>query len=116
MRKILLILGLIIVLGACLLLFFFTPEKLTPKNPSGKTIYYTLINDSGVQDNNKRYDYEVTAYSKKGKEKKLEFSAGKQLKKGAYVQLYYTRIRGVTYWEEVSYEELPVMVQQKYEK
>ena len=116
MKKILLILGLIIVLGACLFLFFFTPEKLTPESPAGKTIYYAVINDSGVQDNNKRYDYEVTAYSKKGKEKKLEFSAGKQLKKGAYVQLYYTLIRGVTYWEEVPYEELPVTVQQKDEK
>lgn len=116
MKKILLMLGLIIVLGACMWFFFLTSEKLTPENPAGKTIYYTMISDSGIQDNNGRYDYELTAYDKKGKEKKLEFSAGKQLREGAYIQLNYTRVRGVTYWEEVDFEELPEAVQQKYQK
>ncbi|MDM5246634.1 MULTISPECIES: YxeA family protein [unclassified Lysinibacillus] len=116
MKKILLMLGLVIVLGGVCLWFFLTPEKLTPENPAGKTIYYTIISDSGIHDNNGRYDYELTAYNKNGKEKKLEFSAGKQLREGAYIQLNYTRIRGVTYWEEIAFEELPEAVQQKYQK
>jgi uncharacterized protein (TIGR01655 family) len=116
MKKILLVLGLLIVIGACLWIFFFTPEKLTPDNPKGKTVYYTMITDPGVQDENGRYGYELTVYNEKGKEKILAFSAGKQLRKGAYVQLYNTLIRGVTHWEEISFEELPEAVQQEYQK
>ncbi|WP_240419374.1 YxeA family protein [Paenibacillus periandrae] len=112
MKKIWLVLGLLIVIGACLWIFFFTPEKLTPDNPAGKTVFYTIINEPGVQDENGRYGYELTAYNEKGKEKKLGFSAGKPLRKGAYVQLYNTLIRGVTHWEEITFEELPEAVQQ----
>jgi uncharacterized protein (TIGR01655 family) len=116
MKKILLVLGLIIVIGACLLMFFFTPDKLTPENPAGKTVYYTMITGPGNKGENGRYGYELTAYNEKGKEKKLNFSTGKQLREGAYVQLYYTLIRGVTHWEEVTLEELPKAVQQQYQK
>ncbi|MFD3448910.1 YxeA family protein [Microbacteriaceae bacterium 4G12] len=116
MKKILLVLGFIIVIGACLWVFFFTPEKLTPDNPAGKNVCYTEITGHGVQGENGRYDYELTAYNEKGTKKKLSFSAGKQLREGAYVQLYYTLIRGVTHWEEVTFEELPKAVQHHYRK
>lgn len=116
MKKILLVLGFIIVIGACLWMFFFTPEKLTPDNHAGKTLYYTEITGAGVQKENGRYDYELTAYDEKGKKKKLSFSAGKQLREGAYVQLYYTLLRGVTHWEEVNFIKLPKAVQQQYRK
>lgn len=116
MKKISLVLGLIIVIGACLWMFFFSPEKLTPENSAGKTIYYTMIIGLGVQDENGRYNYELTSYNEKGKEKKLGFSAGKQLREGAYVQLYNTLIRGVTHWEEVTFEELPEAVQRQYQQ
>lgn len=116
MKKILLVLGIVIVIGACLMMFFFSPDKLTPENPAGKTVYYTMITDPGLQGENGRYYYELTAYNEKGKEKRLDFSAGKQLKEGAYVQLYHTLIRGVTHWEEVTFEELPSAVQQQFQK
>ncbi|GIO41411.1 YxeA family protein [Paenibacillus apis] len=116
MKKILLVLGLIIVIAACLWMIFFTPEKLTPGNPAGKTVYYSMIIGPGVHDGNERYNYEITAYNDKGQEKKLDFSAGKQLKEGAYIQLYYTLIRGVTHWEEISFEDLPEAVRQQYQK
>lgn len=116
MKKILLpVLALIIVIGVSLCMFFFSTEKLTPENAAGKTVYYTKISGAGAQDG-ERYDYELTTYDEKGKEKKLAFSAGKQLREGAYVQLYHTLLRGVTYWEEVDFEELPKTVQQKYQK
>jgi uncharacterized protein YxeA len=38
------------------------------------------------------------------------------VRKGAYVQLYNTLIRGVTHWEEITFEELPEAVQQEYQK
>ncbi|MNH44648.1 hypothetical protein D3C79_1068760 [compost metagenome] len=69
-----------------------------------------------MQDVNGRYDYELAAYNAKGNEKKLSFSAGKQLRTGAYIQLYYTLIRGVTHWNEVTFEELPEAVQQQYQE
>lgn len=116
MKKIWLILGLIIVIIACLWMFFFSPEKLTPDNSAGKSVYYTMVIGPGVQDDNGRYDYELSAYSEKGKEKKLGFSTGKQLRTGAYVQLYNTLIRGVTHWEEITFEELPEAVKQQYQK
>ena len=49
------------------------------------------------------------------RKEELSFSAGKKLREEAYIQLYYTMIRGVTYWEEVSFEEMPKAVQQQYE-
>lgn len=116
MKKTMLVLGFIIIAGIGLGIFFYSPEKLTPENPAGKTVYYTMINGPGVQGENERYDYEMTAYTEEEKEKKLSFSTGKQLREGAYIQLYYTWIRGVTYWEEVTFEELPNAVQQHYQK
>ena len=115
MKKIVLVLGFIIVSGICLGIFFYNPEKLTPGNSTGKTIYYTMIADPGVKGENGRYGYKLTVYTEDGKEKTLNFSARKQLKEGAYIQLYYTLIRGVTYWEEVTFEELPNAVQQQYQ-
>lgn len=106
-------LGLIIVIGTCLWMFFFSSEKLTPENSAGKTIYYTMVTGLGIQDENGRYNYELTSYNEKGKVKKLGFSAGKQLREGTYVQLYNTLIRGVTHWEEVTFEELPEAVQRQ---
>lgn len=116
MKKILLVVALIIIIFGCLLMLLMTPDKLIPDNPAGKTVYYTIVNDFGVENEDKRYDYKLTAYNKKGKEKMLEFSAGKQLREGAYLQLYYTKLRGVTHWEEVTFEELPKTVQQLYTK
>ncbi|GIP19192.1 hypothetical protein J40TS1_48340 [Paenibacillus montaniterrae] len=112
-RTIFAILGLVVIIVASLWMFFFTPDKLTPENPAGKKIYYTVVAGQGVQDTNGRYGYELTAYNEKGKEKKLEFSAGKQLREGAYIQLYHTLLRGVTHWEEISFEDLPADVRQQ---
>ncbi|NOU64083.1 YxeA family protein [Paenibacillus sp. LMG 31461] len=97
-------------------MFFFSSEKLMPENSAGKTIYYTMITGLGIQDENGRYNHELTSYNEKGKEKKLGFSARKQLREGAYVQLYNTLIRGVTHWEEVTFEELPEAVQWQYQQ
>lgn len=36
MKKMLLVLGLIIVIGTCLWMFFFNPEKLNPETSAGK--------------------------------------------------------------------------------
>ncbi|MDQ0300379.1 uncharacterized protein (TIGR01655 family) [Salibacterium salarium] len=116
MKKILLIPGLIIVAGVCLSMIFYNPDKLEPENPAGKTIYYTEITGAGSQGESGRYNYELTAYDEKGEEKNLSFSAGKQLREGAYIQLYHALIRGITHWEEVTFEEMPDAVQEHYQQ
>ncbi|MEZ0116412.1 UNVERIFIED_ORG: uncharacterized protein (TIGR01655 family) [Heyndrickxia coagulans] len=112
MKKILLVLTLILgnslFLGAC--------SSLEPDNPKGKTMYYTEITDTGKKDNDGRYEYKQNAYNEKGEEKKLEFSADKQLKKGAYIQLYYANFFGVRHWQEVTFKELPEAVQKSIQK
>ncbi|MEM5593945.1 DUF1093 domain-containing protein [Niallia circulans] len=75
-EKILLMLGLVIIIGICLWMFFMNPEKLKPDNPAGKTVYYTMITGSGVQDDNERYDYVLAAFNEKGEEKNLSFPLG----------------------------------------
>ncbi len=37
------------------------------------------------------------------------------IERGLIYSLYYTPIRNVTYWEEVTLEELPIGVQQHYQ-
>lgn len=91
-------------------------DQLRPDHPEGKTVYYTVITQEGVQDYKGRYDYELPAYDEQGNERTLEFSASKQLRQGAYLKLYHTPLRGVTYWEEVTFDQLPVAVQQKYKE
>lgn len=114
MKSKLRIIGLIILVGICLVLFFYDPNKLTPENPAGKDEYYTMITGSGTEGDNERYNYEVIAYDEHGEQREVNFSSSKQLREGAYVQLLYAPIRGVTYWEEVTFEELPEEVQQQY--
>jgi len=98
--------GLVVLTG--LWLFFMNPAKLTPDNPAGKTIYYTVVNqESATTDSNGRYAYELTGYTDEGKSKQLSFTASKPLQQGAFLKLYVTTLRGVTHWEEVSANDLP---------
>ncbi|MBE9916936.1 YxeA family protein [Paenibacillus donghaensis] len=108
MKKTLALFALVVVILTCLWLFFMDPDKLTPDNPAGKTTYYAIVNaEPGGKDSNGRYDYELTGYTDRGKSKKLTFSTGKKLQNGAFLKLYSTYLRGVTYWEEVRPEQLP---------
>lgn len=115
MKKVLLVTGLLLLIAACAWMFLFTPDKLTPDNPASKTVYYTMIAGPGKPNENGRYDYKLTAYNSKGKEKTIGFSTGKPLQEGTYVQLYHAFIRGVTHYEVVAFEELPDAVRRQYQ-
>lgn len=113
----LLVAGLIVVILVALSVFFFDPDRLTPENPEGKTIYYTMvINDDVKENSEKRYEYTLDAYTEKGENESLTFTSGKQLREGAYLELYVAPFRGVTYWQEVQFDELPERVRSIYEK
>ncbi|GMQ55984.1 hypothetical protein AN1V17_03760 [Vallitalea sediminicola] len=110
------ILGIVFLVIWIIASWFFNPERLTPENSSGKKAYYTMVDNTDVKHGktDERYAYLLPCYSKKGTEKKLSFSASKQLREGAYLELYVTTLRGVTYWQEVEFSELPENVQRIY--
>lgn len=115
MKKILGIVVLIVLIVFAFVHLFLNPKRLIPEDPEGKTVYYTQINNNEVKKNNDdRYEYSLPSYNKKGKEKKLSFTASKKLREEAYLKLYETRFRGITYWQEVQYEELPEAIKKIY--
>ncbi|AZK47300.1 YxeA family protein [Paenibacillus lentus] len=115
MKRILIVVGLFIIMISAFIFFFYSPAKLTPENPSGKTIYYTMVQNNNVKTENNRYSYNLDSYNKKGSKKNLSFSASKELREGAYLELYTTTFRGVTYWQEIQFEDLPVAVKEIYD-
>lgn len=115
LKKVMLISGLlgllVIIIVSAFLTIFLNPDRLTYDNPAGKTIYFTVVENAGVKvDNDKRYEYVLDAYDEKGAKKELTFTASKQLREGAYLELYVAPFRGVTYWQEVQADELPSKV------
>ncbi|EJR49027.1 hypothetical protein IIM_03806 [Bacillus cereus VD107] len=90
-------------------------------NRLGKDEYYVQITVDGKEyhgksDNGesyKDYQYKLTGFDKDGKEKELEFNAQKNLRKEAFLRVYYSDKKGVTAWEEVKKDELPAKVKGK---
>ncbi|MGG5739613.1 MULTISPECIES: YxeA family protein [Bacillus cereus group] len=90
-------------------------------NRMGKDEYYVQITVDGKEYNGKSsngepykdYQYKLPAFDKEGKEKELEFTAVKNLRKEAFLRLYHSDKKGVTAWEEVKKDELPAKVKEK---
>ncbi|MCP9225160.1 YxeA family protein [Bacillus mycoides] len=61
----------------------------------------------------KEYEYTLSGFDKEGKEKELEFTAQKNLRKEAFLRVYHSDKKGVTAWEEVQKDELPTKVEGK---
>lgn len=105
----------VFLLFAAFVVFFYNPDRLAPEHPAGKTRYYTrVVNDEVWVNHQERYVYTLDAYTDKGKKRSLTFTSSKQLREGAYLELYVARFRGVTYWQEVPYDELPERVKRVY--
>lgn len=113
----LLVAGLIIIILTSIFILFFNTGRLIPDNPEGKTSYYTLIaNDGVIVNSQKRYEYTLDAHNEIGKVKVLTFTSSKELREGVYLELYVAPFRGVTYWQEIQWEELPDPVKGIYIK
>ena len=90
------------------------------------TPYYTQIDNSRIQPtepgggvihfetSSLPYTYTLAAYDANGWERELSFGASRELTQGAYIRLETAPVRGVIRWEEVSYEDLPLAVQNRY--
>ncbi|GGE74158.1 YxeA family protein [Priestia taiwanensis] len=55
----------------------------------------------------KSYNYKLTGFDEKANDKEMEFTATKNLRKDAYLRVYYSDDKGVTSWEEVKGNEVP---------
>ncbi|PFD40048.1 hypothetical protein CN285_15145 [Bacillus cereus] len=90
-------------------------------NRLGKDEYYVQITVDGKEYNGKAtngekykdYQYKLTGFDKDGKEKELEFTAQKNLRKEAFLRVYHSDKKGVSAWEEVKKDELPAKVKEK---
>ncbi|MDA2480302.1 YxeA family protein [Bacillus cereus group sp. Bce025] len=92
-------------------------------NRIGKDEYYVQITVDGKEYNGKasngekytNYQYKLTGFDKDGKEKELEFDAQKNLRKDAFLRVYYSdkEGEGVSSWQEVKKDELPAKVKEK---
>lgn len=74
-----------------------------------KDQYYTQIDNTKVEEvsGDMKYQYTLTAYSKSGKEKEVQFKTSRELREGAFLELDIMQIRGVVNWREVQQDELP---------
>ncbi|MBY0598179.1 YxeA family protein [Bacillus bingmayongensis] len=90
-------------------------------NRMGKDEYYVQITVDGKEEVSKSdsgekfksFKYKLPAFDKEGKEKEMEFTAQKNLRKEAFLRVYYSDKKGVTAWEEVKKDELPAKVKEK---
>ncbi|MEY8350690.1 YxeA family protein [Bacillus cereus] len=91
-------------------------------NRMGKDEYYVQITVDGKEKiqqvdggggKHKSFEYKLPAFDKDGKEKEMEFTAVKNLRKEAFLRVFYSDKKGVTAWEEVKKDELPAKVKEK---
>ncbi|WP_342508178.1 YxeA family protein [Sporosarcina sp. FSL K6-2383] len=84
-------------------------------NRLGADSYYIQITDSGDTIEDKistgevmiRYEYTLPAFDKKGNKKELTFTSGHELRKDAYINLFWKENKGVTSYQEVQKEDIP---------
>ena len=92
---------------------------------TGSAGYYTQIDNSRMEEVHSRggvvdfkgglpYSYTLLSYDENGGEKEITFGTSKELREGAFLRLTVMPVRGVLELAEVSYEELPPMVQKRY--
>jgi uncharacterized protein (TIGR01655 family) len=83
-----------------------------------RSTYYTQIDNSKMEGlsatDSMKYEYTLTAYDEKGKEKEVTFKTNRELREDAYLKLEVMLTRGVLNWEEVQFEEMPKEVREKY--
>lgn len=93
---------------------------------SGANTYFTCVDNTKVEKQTSSggvidptggmpYRYTLDAYDEKGAKTEIGFGTSRVLREGAYLKLTTAPLRGVTAWEEVTWEDLPEKVRLQYE-
>lgn len=106
-EKIPALLGIIIFIALCGIAYYFAFVE-------SKTYYSQIDNTKIEKIGVKEYNYTLTAYDEKGSSKEIEFKTNRELRDTAFLEFEVMLSRGVINWQEVSYEELPNEVKNKY--
>jgi len=106
--RILLAIGVIILVAACAFTIYYVFFKTSYR--------FVQIDNTAVQPVDTEYEYKLRTYDERGRMKDSSFRANKILRDKAYLRLETNALRGVIFWEEVSYDELPKDVQFRYDR
>ena len=102
----------VIVLGITLLGIIFQSTEASASE------CYTQIDNTLVQEitphGGMNYRYTLTVYNENGAASSLELDTSRILKDDAYICIRVAPLRGVLSWEEVTFEQLPSLVQKHY--
>ena len=110
MKKVLAIVGVVVVVVLCIGVALFVG--------AGSSDYYSQIDNTKISEidpeGSMKYAYTLMAYDENGDAKELSFKTAHELTEDAFIHLEVAPIRGVVSWEEVQYDELPAIVQSQY--
>lgn len=92
---------------------------------AGSTYYYAQIDNSKIERTSSRggvidlhggmdYSYTLHACDEDGAKRDITFGTSRELKEGAFIRLTVMPVRGVLEWSEVTYDELPAVVQRNF--
>ncbi|KWW15463.1 MULTISPECIES: YxeA family protein [Peribacillus] len=117
MKKFLMIVGILFILGAAGV-FALTKLDFNRMNADN---YYLQITEDGTQHEHKlddgsvmtSYSYKLEATNADGETETLEFTAQKNLRKDAYLKVYVKDEDQVSSYDEVTFEEIPKKAQEK---
>lgn len=108
MKKVFYVLGIILFLSLCLFGLYYLDNY--------EGIYYSKIDNTKIkrlENGDMKYEYTLDSYNEKGNKKELKFKTSRELKEAAYIK-FIVRITGVHSWEEVTFDDLPNKVKEKY--
>ena len=76
------------------------------------SVYYAQVDNLHASEISPRggmyYQYKLPGYDERGRERELTFLTSRLLREGAYLRIRVAPLRGVTEWEEVQIEDMPL--------
>ncbi|MCU4946844.1 YxeA family protein [Bacillus cereus] len=82
----------------------------------GTEAYYVHITTNGeLQEENEHtnYKYKLQGFNEEGEAKELEFTREKEIKKDAFMKVFYDKDKGVKGLDEVKKEDIPEKAKEK---
>lgn len=80
--------------------------------------WYTQIDNSCAkrisQSDGMNYEYTLSCFDSDGRQRDISFKTERELREGAYIKLSVQPLRGVTYWEEVIWDDMPDAAREHY--